>query len=67
MSPSKLRQEKRVNYFTSILYRMVIKIKRLNSYKSAHNTLKTNREETQKLFQRHYMQDDHECKDVKYL
>ena len=36
---------------------------RLNNYKSAHKSFKTKKRETQKLFHRHYIQDDHEGKD----
>ena len=36
---------------------------RLNNYKSAHKSFKTRKQETQKLFHRHYIQDDHEGKD----
>ena len=36
---------------------------RLKNYKSAHKLLKTKKKETQKLFHRHYIQDDHEGKD----
>ena len=36
---------------------------RLNNYKSAHKSFKTQKRETQKLFHRHYIQDDHEGKD----
>ena len=36
---------------------------RLNNYKSLHKSFKTKKRETQKLFHRHYVQDDHEGKD----
>ena len=36
---------------------------RLNNYKSAHKSLKIKKRELQKLFHRHYIQDDHEGKD----
>ena len=35
---------------------------RLNNYKSTHKSFKTMKRETQKLFHRHYLQDDHEGK-----
>ena len=35
----------------------------LNNYKSAYKSFKTKKRETQKLFQEHYIQDDHEGKD----
>ena len=35
---------------------------RLNNYKSAHKFFKTKKRVTQKLFHRHYIQDDHEDK-----
>ena len=36
---------------------------RLNNYKSPHKSLKTKKQETQKLFYGHYIQDDHEGKE----
>ena len=36
---------------------------RLHNYKSAHKSFKTKKRETQKLFHRHYIQDNHEDKD----
>ena len=36
---------------------------RLNNYKSAHKSFKTKRRETQKLFHKHYVPEDHEGKD----
>ena len=36
---------------------------RLNNYKSAHKSFKTKKRQTQKLFHRHYIQDDHEAND----
>ena len=36
---------------------------RLNNYKSVHKSLKTKKQETQKLFHGHYIQDDHKGKD----
>ena len=35
---------------------------RLNNYKSAQKSFKTKKQETQKLFHGHYIQDDHEGK-----
>ena len=35
----------------------------MNNYKSAHNSFKTKKQETQKQFHEHYIQDDHEGKD----
>ena len=64
-SPSKLRDEEHRNYFTDILYRKILKVKRLDNYKSTHKTFKTKNETTQKLFQIHYAKDDHEGKEAK--
>ena len=64
---SKLRQGKHKNYSTNIKDMMIIKLERLNKDAGAHKTLKANNEGTQKLFQRHYMKDDHECNEAKYL
>ena len=36
---------------------------RLNNYKNVHTSFKTKKRETQKLFHRHCIQDDHEGKD----
>ena len=36
---------------------------RLTNYTSAHKSFKTKKQQTQKLFHGHYIQDDHEGKD----
>ena len=40
-----------------------MKVKRLSNYKSAHGSFKTENEGTNKLFQKHYIKDDHEGKE----
>ena len=55
---SKLRIEEHRNYLTDIIYKMIVKVKRLNNYKSAHKAFKTKKREKQKLCDGHYIQYD---------
>ena len=59
---NKNREEQR-NHFTGIIFRMIMKVKRLSNYKSAHKSIKTKNKVTNKLFQRPYIKDDCEGKE----
>ena len=43
----------------------MLKVKRVNNYKGTHKTFKTKNETTQKLFQGHYIKDNHKGKEAK--
>ena len=64
-SLSKLRKEEHRNYFKSIIYRIIMKVNKLNNCKSAQMSFKTKKRGTKKLFHGHYLQDYHEGKEVK--